>query len=69
MLTRFVITRRADDDGVDAAVVERDYTHRYGSRTGPGHGAPTFALPVTATSGPSTCINAIILPLTGPTQT
>jgi predicted nucleotidyltransferase component of viral defense system len=25
MLTRFAITRRADDDGVDAAVVERDY--------------------------------------------
>ena len=25
MLTRFAITRRADDDGVDAMVVERDY--------------------------------------------
>ncbi|MGO9099612.1 MAG: nucleotidyl transferase AbiEii/AbiGii toxin family protein [Mycobacterium sp.] len=25
MLTRFAITRRADDDGVDASVVERDY--------------------------------------------
>lgn len=25
MLTRHVLTRRADDDGVDAAVVERDY--------------------------------------------
>jgi hypothetical protein len=36
MLTRFAILRRADDDGVDAAVVERDYVLAPIVVSGPG---------------------------------